>query len=303
MQTFAFPNSFITTNMNRFLSLFTTLLFTCGLIYAQDIIVKNDGSVINAYRTDYQGQFVYYQTEDSDDAPILRIKKEDVLSIRLADGTAITPNAAQPAPANDQQNEKSASVVVERDFPDVDLTDYHGFLLTKGNCVYVTYNTKVDYEIAAVEAIKQSIEEDGLWQVVDKPEQAHFVLQYCVSLVGRDFARLIFRPRENYLQIPYLAVDSWSGVDAKTLYFMCGGDYSSDEVDININVANSVTPRILQDYRLALESADFMESVKTGSIVRAKGNKEKWYVIDFVTIRHEAKAPQIKSLHDSFYRQ
>ena len=282
--------------MKKIFTLFATLLMACLLAYSQDIIVKNDGSVINAYRTDYQGQFVYYQTEDTDEAPILRIKKEDILVIRLADGTAITPNATQPEPSNDKP------AVEQRDFPDIDLTGYHGFLLDKGNSVYVAYNSNVNYEKAAVEAIKQAITEDGLWQVVDKPSQAHFILQYNVCLTGRDFARLILRPRENYQKIQYLDIGGWSGPDPNAAFFICGGDYGSDEVEQNINVAHNIIVHVLQDYKTMLESSEFMESVKTGNYLKSKSNREKWYYLDYVTVRYEAKAVQIKLLHDIFYR-
>jgi hypothetical protein len=287
--------------MKKLLTLFAAQLIVSGAIYAQEIIVKNDGSVINAYRTDYNGQMIYYQTEDFDTGAIYRIKKEDVLVIRFADGTAVTPNIDQPAQANGQAAENTPAVEEEA-LPDVDLTDYHGFLLDKGNCVYVAYNNKVDYEIAAVDAMKKAIKESGLWKVVDKPSQAHFVLQYNVCLVGRDFSRMFLRPRDNYLQIPYMDFGGWNALTPGTLYFMCGGEYASEEIPENVNAAQSVIVRVLQNYKSMLESAEFMESVKTGKLCKSKGSKERWYIIDFVTMRYEPKAPQIKTLHELFYK-
>ncbi len=285
--------------MKKILTLIALLLIASQMIYPQDIIVMNDGSVINAYRTDYQGQFVYYQADDSDSAPILRVKKEDVLVIRLADGTAVTPNIVQSAQGNDQTTGEKAQPA--RNFPDIDLTDYHGFLLDKGNCVYVTYNSKVDYEVAAVEAIKEVIEKDGLWQVVDKPSQAHFVLQFCVTLTGRDFARLLLRPRDNYEQFPFMSYASLSGKSNEKFY-LCGGDYASDEVNVCVNVANAVMPPLLKDYAAALESSNFMESVKMGKLIKVKGSKEIWVLVNFVGVRYETTAPSIRIMHDLFYR-
>ena len=285
--------------MKKLLTFMALLLIASELTYSQDIIVKNDGSVINAYRTDYQGQFVYYQTEDSDSAPILRINKEDVLVIRLADGTAVTPNVAQPAQGNDPTAGEKAQTA--RNFPDIDLTDYHGFLLDKGNCVYVTYNSKVDYEVAAVEAIKQAIEENGLWKVVDKPSQAHFVLQFLVTLTGRDFARLLLRPRDNYEQFPFVSYANLSG-NSYVKSYLCGGDYASDEVNVCVNVANAVMPPLLKDYAAALESPNFMESVKTGKLIKVKGSKEVWVLVNFVSVRYEVTSASIKVMHDVFYR-
>ena len=46
-----------------------------------DVIVKNDGSSIKAYRIDYSGDVIYYQLEDAEESAIQRIKKEDVLNL------------------------------------------------------------------------------------------------------------------------------------------------------------------------------------------------------------------------------
>ena len=56
---------------------------------AQDLIVKQDGETIKAYRTDVGNNAVYYRLEDNDKAPILTINKSDVLIVKLQDGTKI----------------------------------------------------------------------------------------------------------------------------------------------------------------------------------------------------------------------
>lgn len=286
--------------MKRLLILFATLLIASEVIYAQEIIVKNDGSVINAYRTDYHGSVIYYQTEDTDAGAIYRIKKEDVLVIRFSDGRAITPNVEQPAQTNEAGNK--TFVNEENTFPDIDLTDYHGFLLDKGNCVYVACNSKVDYELAAVDIIKQAIKENGLWKVVDKPSQAHFVLQYNVCLSGRDHGRVHFRPRDNYLQVPYLDFSGGRNPAGGSQYFLCGLELSNEEVGVNVTAAQSIITRVLQHYKEILESAAFMECVKTGKYYKAKDSTEKWYVYDHAGLCYEANDRHMKSLHDLFYK-
>ena len=271
--------------MKKLIILFAALLLTNGFMYAQEIIVKQDGSSINAYRTDYNGPVIYYQTEDTDTGAIYRIKKEDVLVIRLADGTPVMPNAGQPVqtnttgPANTAAN--TTPVIEQSAFPDIDLTDYHGFLLDKGNCVYVAYDNNVEYEIAAVDAMKQAIKADGLWTVVDKPSQAHFVLQYSVCLLGQDYARLLFRPRENYIQMPKF------GCYSSGSHFNCAGYNTNEEVAFNVYIAQTLTDRILKNYKIMLESPDFMESVKTGQYYKSKGNKEKWIILYITYTYHK----------------
>ena len=83
---------------------------------------------------------------------------------------------------------------------------------------------------------------------------------------------------------------------------MCGAEYVSEEVADNVNAAQSVIAHILQNYKSMVESAEFMESVKTGQLNKSKGNKEKWYVFDAVTTRIDASKAHIKKLHDLFYK-
>lgn len=69
------------------------------------------------------------------------------------------------------------------------LSNFKGFLLAKGNNVYVyTHNTPC--EIAGSEEIKRLLKQDGFWSVVDKMIDAHFTINYYIDLNGRDKAIL-----------------------------------------------------------------------------------------------------------------
>ena len=75
------------------------------------------------------------------------------------------------------------------------LKDYKGFLLEKGNNVYIYYansdgdkNAKYDKEGATV--IKTLLKRDGFWNVVDNMNQAHFTINYCVITKGADKSAL-----------------------------------------------------------------------------------------------------------------
>jgi len=56
---------------------------------AQDLIVTQSGETIKAYRTDIAEKMVYYQLEDAEEAPILKIQKADVLVIKLQNGEVV----------------------------------------------------------------------------------------------------------------------------------------------------------------------------------------------------------------------
>lgn len=63
---------------------------------AQDLIVTQNGETIKAYRTDIGEKKVYYQLEDAEEAPVLKIQKADVLVIKLQNGDVIYPREATP---------------------------------------------------------------------------------------------------------------------------------------------------------------------------------------------------------------
>lgn len=68
---------------------FLFFVFSSLLVKAQDLIVTNEGDTFKVFRTDVGKDAVYYQLEDSEDSPIHKIKKTDVLIIKLQDGTVV----------------------------------------------------------------------------------------------------------------------------------------------------------------------------------------------------------------------
>ena len=81
-------------NIKRLL-LVSLFLLSVFVIEAQDLIVKQDGETIKAYRTDVGNKAVYYRLEDKDEAPILMIIKPDVMMIKMQDGTRIVMDEAE----------------------------------------------------------------------------------------------------------------------------------------------------------------------------------------------------------------
>lgn len=85
--------------------------------------------------------------------------------------------------------------VVEKVVVEDPLKNYKGFLLSRGNNVYVYYsntdydnNAKYDKEGGIV--IRALLKSDGFWNVVDDMNQAHFTINYCVDTNGHDVATL-----------------------------------------------------------------------------------------------------------------
>lgn len=98
-----------------------------------------------------------------------------------------------------------------------DLVNFKGFLMAKGNRVYV-YSEDSDYEKAAAAELKKLLEKDGFWTVVDHMQQAHFTISYFVYLTGRDKATI--------------SVSSWRTGAAKVLNHTTANEYVKDNIEI-----------------------------------------------------------------------
>ena len=73
------------------------------------------------------------------------------------------------------------------------LKDYKGFLLAKGNKVYVCSGNSdkdswSDYDREAAGVIMTLLKRDGFWNVVDDINEAHFTINYFVDTRGSDKA-------------------------------------------------------------------------------------------------------------------
>lgn len=89
------------------LGVFVSFMFAMS---AQDIIVKQDGETIKAYRTDVGNNAVYYRLENNDEAPVLTISKSDILIIKMQNGEKIVMDEAEP--------------ITKTDKPDKEIIDY-----------------------------------------------------------------------------------------------------------------------------------------------------------------------------------
>ncbi len=96
--------------------------------------------------------------------------------------------ASHPSAPSDEKVGKQAE-------PEDTLANFKGFLLAKGNNVYV-YSANSDndpeakYDKAGAGVIKRELKEDGFWHVVDNIVDAHFTINYTVSTIGSDRASL-----------------------------------------------------------------------------------------------------------------
>lgn len=186
--------------MKHILLTIAILLLATISMTAQDLIVPKHGNPITAYNTDAGGSFIYYTVESDANAALQRIAKDSVLMVRKADGTVMDFAAASTT-------SQSTPVAVEKlktEYPVINETDIHGSLIAQGNKVFIPTNSYNESERAGQEKLKELISEWDYWTVVNKPEQAHFVLQYVVTSIGEDYSWLLVRPRKYYNSKPYI---------------------------------------------------------------------------------------------------
>lgn len=214
--------------MKRIILVIATTLMATLPLAAQDLIVPKSGSPITAYNVDASGTFIYYNASADASGQLLRIAKDSVLMVRKADGTVMdlgtttAPAIAQaPAPTKPASN-----------YPEIAEEDIHGSLIAKGNKVFIPTNSSNDAERAGQEYIKEKVQNWGYWVVVDKPEQAHFVLQYIVESRGVDRAYLLIRLREYYNRITSIE----PSYNRKNIGGHVVGHHPTNDSDINSNI-------------------------------------------------------------------
>ena len=86
--------------------------------FAQDRVITKNGDVFDAYRVDIGNTFVYYTTEDKDEAALQKIAKSEVLMIKKKDGTKIditeyVPNSSQNQSTKKENDQQQAITQVK----------------------------------------------------------------------------------------------------------------------------------------------------------------------------------------------
>ncbi len=151
----------------KFLFLFF-FVFSAPFIRAQktlsSVILKN-GTVLKGY----------IKSMDPTDAIVIEISGVET-KIKM-DNIALIEASDQNTAGNDiPTSPKERKAVMPKD----PLIGFSGFLLAKGNNVYV-YGDDNEAERIAVNELRTYLIMDGFWNVVDNMNEAHFTINYCVE--------------------------------------------------------------------------------------------------------------------------
>lgn len=86
----------------------------------------------------------------------------------------------------------------------IDLSQFKGNLLAKGNNVYINTEGIEPCEIAGANELIKQITIDNFWMIVPSKNQAHFILEYHMSTDGRDHAWLEIHSPDNRINCHYI---------------------------------------------------------------------------------------------------
>lgn len=117
-----------------------------------------------------------------------KIKMDNISDIEDQRSTNITNNTSYTPLPESEPKEEVELVAVEVEDP---LKDYKGFLLERGNNVYVYFNNSDEdkearYDKEAADLLNNLLKKDGFWNVVDHMNQAHFSINYYVDTHWHD---------------------------------------------------------------------------------------------------------------------
>lgn len=144
----------------------------------------------------------------------------------------------------DKPGQSSSQEVAPKDTAKTDnLANYKGFLLAKGNNVYV-YSENEKYETAAKNDLIMYLKKDGFWNVVDDMIDAHFTISYTVDLQGRDKA--------------YISINSWRSGES----ILLGVTYTDESIRTNRRIVHEMYNKHVVPIQKKIEKGSVSKSIK-----------------------------------------
>lgn len=134
------------------------------------------------------------------------------------------------------------------------LKDFKGFLLAKGNNVYVESsnsdkNKDASYDKEAAMVIRAMLKKDRFWNVVDNRYQAHFVLHYRVNTQKSDKCQLTISSRKTGKS--YFLAGSKTNESALKNNIIAQDFYNKEIKSLQKKIEKGKTPKkIVEDFTI-----------------------------------------------------
>lgn len=187
--------------MKRILLTLSLVLSFVGL-YAQDIILEVSCNSIEAKVLTVDEAKIQYKKFSNLDGPVYTKRIEKIARITYQNGDVDVFSEGSDNKKEVVKVEKTTMIQQnpwgDASLPILDYENYKGFLLEKGNVVYIP-DPYEPYEVEAINYLRRRISEDGFWKLASSPEQAHFFIVYEVDTAWADHIKKeFFRRREPF---------------------------------------------------------------------------------------------------------
>ena len=219
--------------------------------YAQDIILEVSGNRTEAKVLTVDDDKIHYKKYSNPDGPTYTKAIEKIASITYQNGDVDVFSEHTVNDKSKEQVEKTKIVLPnpwgDTSLPELDYDNYEGFLLEKGNVVYIPdpYET---YEVEAVNYLREKIAENGFWKLAARPEQAHFFIVYEVDTSWFDHIKKeFFRRREPFSKkdIKYSA-DMIESTPLADFFHKYGRFMTNENSSKNLEIAQDLYKNILE---------------------------------------------------------
>ena len=206
-------------------------LMAATMAFAQDVIIETSGTRTEARILTVNDAEIAYKRFSNLNGPTYTKRIEKIARIEYENGDV-----------DDflEQAETDGNIWGDATLPDLDYENYKGFLLAKGNVVYIP-DGRTEYEKAAVQYLREMIHEDGFWVLAARKEQAHFMIVYEVVTKGLDHINMFFiQRRDPYtdIEISYSRTNDWFGYG--DLFYKYGHIRTSEDVGDNVLAARKL---------------------------------------------------------------
>ena len=153
-------------------------------------------------------------------------------------------------------------------YPYDPLAGYKGYLLEKGNNVYI-YGDDSEFEKVGVNELRRLLIMDGFWNVVDNMNEAHFTINYCIKKSNGNGSSYILNRTMYHVKDPdyvLLSVSSWRSNGSEFLK-----EYKIDNPDSkrsNELLSNKMYYEVIVPFQKSIENGKLKKKIREKFVVK-----------------------------------
>lgn len=239
--------------------LFTCIIATLALcVNAQQSL----SSVILKNGTELRG---YIKSIDPSDALTMIISDKEV-KIKMSEILQVNSTPANDSSQRDKSDVSHKERIIK--YPYDPLAGYKGYLLEKGNNVYI-YGDDSEFEKVGVNELRRLLIMDGFWNVVDNMNEAHFTINYSIKKSNGNATSYILYNTIYHEKEPdhvLLSVSSWRSNGSEFLK-----EYKIDNPDSkrsNELLSNKMYYEVIVPFQKSIENGKLKKKIREKFVVK-----------------------------------